>query len=406
MLPASSCGYAREASESCPSTIKIRVWNQRLRSPSLIRPRIAFPHLRSRSREHKLRGARLRVLFFLVSIGTRALRAVCRRKAELVMENLALRQQVTALKKERPRPPLDDVDRAFWVALRASWPGWAGRLVIVNADTVARWHRERFRRYWANISKRRYPGRPRVDAEIRELIRKMAKDGWGAPRIHAELMKLGFAVSEMTVSRYMPRRPVEPDQVKRWMAFLRNHRHDIAAMDLFTVPTASLRLLFGFFVIEHGRRHIVHFNATFNPIAAWVMQQLRNAFPYGSAPRYLIFDRDSIFSPAVVEFVRALGIDPVRTSFRSPWQNGTTERWIGNCRREILKHVVVFGERHLVRRVRLYISYYHEDRCHLSLDKDTPNERAVTRRPSPGAKVVAHPRVGGLHHRYEWREAA
>ena len=263
MLPASSCGYAREASESCPSTIKIRVWNQRLRSPSLIRPRIAFPHLRSRSREHKLRGARLRVLFFLVSIGTRALRAVCRRKAELVMENLALRQQVTALKKERPRPPLDDVDRAFWVALRASWPGWAGRLVIVNADTVARWHRERFRRYWANISKRRYPGRPRVDAEIRELIRKMAKDSWGAPRIHAELMKLGFAVSEMTVSRYMPRRPVEPDQVKRWMAFLRNHRHDIAAMDLFTVPTASLRLLFGFFLIEHGRRHIVHFNATF-----------------------------------------------------------------------------------------------------------------------------------------------
>ena len=323
----------------------------------------------------------LRVLFFLVSIGTRAIRAVWRRKAELVMENLALRQQVTAHKKERPRPPLDDVDRAFWVALRASWSGWAGLLVIVNADTVARWHRERFRRYRAKISKRRYPGRPRVDAEIRELIRKMAKDGWGAPRIHAELMKLRFAVSEMTVSRYMLRRPLEPDQVKRWLAFLRNHRHDIAAMDLFTVPTASLRLLFGFFVIEHGRRHIVHFNATFTPTAAWVMQQLRNAFPYGSAPRYLIFDRDSIFSPAVVEFVRALGIDPVRTSFRSPWQ--TAERWIGNCRREILEHVVVFGERHLVRLVRLYISYYHEDRCHLGLGKDTPTRDRSRRHRHP-----------------------
>ncbi len=180
----------------------------------------------------------LRVLIFLVSLGAGVIRAVCRRRADLVMENLALRQQVTTLKKERPRPALDDVDRAFWVALRASWPTWASRLVIVNADTVARWHRERFRRYWAKISRRRYPGRPRIEAEIRELMRTMAQDGWGAPRIHAELMKLGFAVSEMTVSRYLPRRPAEPDQVKRWVAFLRNHRNDIAAMDLFTVPTA------------------------------------------------------------------------------------------------------------------------------------------------------------------------
>ena len=123
----------------------------------------------------------LRVLIFLVSLGAGVIRAVCRRRADLVMENLALRQQVTALKQERPRPALDDVDRAFWVALRASWPTWASRLVIVNADTVARWHRERFRRYWAKISRRRYPGRPRIEAEIRELIRTMAQDGWGAP---------------------------------------------------------------------------------------------------------------------------------------------------------------------------------------------------------------------------------
>ncbi len=208
------------------------------------------------------------------------------------------------------------------------------------------------------------------------------------------------------MSRYLPRRPAEPDQVKRWMAFLRNHKDDIAAMDLFTVPTASLQLLYGFFVIEHGRRHIVHFNATFNPTAAWVMQQLREAFPYDTTLRYLILDRDAIFSPAVVECVRALGIEPIRTSFRSQWQNGTAERWIGNCRRELLQHVVIFGERHLVRLARLYINYYHEDRGHLGLDKDTPDKRPVIPRPSPTAKVVALPRVGGLHHRYEWREAA
>ncbi len=234
----------------------------------------------------------------------------------------------------------------------------------------------------------------------------MAQDGWGAPRIHAELTKLGFLVSEMTVSRYLPRRPAEPDQVKRWIAFLRNHKDDIAAMDLFTVPTASLRLLYGFFVIEHGRRHILHFNATVHPTAAWVIQQLREAFPYDTAPRYLIFDRDATFSTAVVDFIKAMGTKPHRTSYRSPWQNGTAERWIGSCRRELLEHVVVLGERHLVRLVRAYISYYHEDRCHLGLNKDTPNVRAVTQRPSPTAKVVALPRVGGLHHRYEWREAA
>ena len=151
----------------------------------------------------------------------------------------------------------------------------------------------------------------------------------GAPRIHAELTKLRFIISDKTVSRYMPRLPAEPDQVKRWVAFLRNHKDDIAAMDLFAVLTASLRLLYGFFVIEHGRRHIVHFNAPFHPTAAWVIQQLREAFPYDTAPRYLVFDRDSIFSPAVVEFIKAMGTKPVRISFRSPWQNGTAERWIG-----------------------------------------------------------------------------
>ena len=140
----------------------------------------------------------LNVVVFLVSLGVRAIRAMCRRRADLVLENVALRQQVTALKKERPRPPLDDTERAFWVALRGSWPVWASRLLIVHADTVARWHRDRFRRYWANISQRRHPGRPRIDAEIRRLVRTMAQDGWGAPRIHAELTKLGFIISEIT----------------------------------------------------------------------------------------------------------------------------------------------------------------------------------------------------------------
>ncbi len=349
----------------------------------------------------------VRLLFFIIALGVRAIRAMGRSRGDLVTENLALRQQIAALKRERPRPPLDDTDRAFWVALRAAWPRWANHLVIVQADTVAKWHHERFRRHWARISQQQgRPGRPRVDIEIRRLIKQMALDGWGAPRIHGELLKLGFLVSEATVSRYMPRRPVEPDQLKRWIAFLRNHKDAIAAMDFFTVPTASLRLLYAFFVIDHGRRHILHFNATYHPTAAWVIQQLREAFPYDTAPKYLILDRDSIFSADVMRFIKAMGTTPRRISYRSPWQNPVAERWIGNCRRELLEHVVVLGHRHLVRLARSYIHYCHEDRYHLGLAKDAPNARPVTPPPSSTAKVVALPRVGGLQRRYEWREAA
>jgi hypothetical protein len=348
----------------------------------------------------------LRLLVFLISIGAHAMRALFLSRADLLTENLALRQQVAALKRQRPRPALDDVDRAFWVALRASWPDWASRLIIVDPDTVTKWNRERFRRHWAVISRHRRPGRPRVDQEVRDLIRLMARDGWGAPRIHGELVKLGFEVSESTVSRYMPRRPVEPDRLRRWIAFLRNHKDGIAAMDFFTVPTASLRLLYVLFVIEHGRRRVVHFNVTSHPTSAWVVQQLRESFPFDAAPKYLIFDRDTIFTAAVVRFVKAMGTEPARTAYRRPWQIPFAERWIGSCRRELLDHVVVLGDRHLKRLIRSYLIYYHENRCHLGLSKDAPVARVVTPQPSATAKVVTLPRVGGNHHRYEWREAA
>ncbi len=349
----------------------------------------------------------LRPIVFLVTVLVRLVRALCIPRAELVLENLALRQQVTALKQRRPRPTLDDVDRAFWVALRAAWDRWADILVVVKPDTVVRWHRERFKRHWAKLSRHRHPGRPRIAREIRQLVRAMALDNrWGAPRIHGELLKLGIVVSEATVSRYMPRRQAEPDKVQTWLTFLRNHREAIAAMDFFTVPTVQLRVLYGFVVLDHGRRRILHVAATFNPTAAWTIQQLREAFPYDTAPRYLLFDRDSIFSRAVVKFVEAMGTKPVRTAYRSPWQNPFVERWIGSCRRELLDHVVALNEGHLLRLVREYVAYYHHDRTHLGLEKDAPITRSVTARPSSRAQVIALPRVGGLRRRYVWRQAA
>ena len=346
-------------------------------------------------------------LLFVLKLLVQTIRALAQSRAALVLENLALQQQVAALTRERPQPVLDDCDRGFWVALRLVWAGWVSRLVIVKPATVVQWHRRRFNRHWAKISQMKPRGRPRITHDLRKLIVKMAtSNGWGAPRIHGELLKLGFTISEASVSRYMPKRQVTPDQLKRWLTFLRNHRDGIAAMDFFTVPTAGLRVLYCWFVIEHGRRTVVHFNATYKPTSAWVIQQLRAAFPFDTAPRHLIFDRDAIFGKDVVRFVRTMGTKPCRTAFRCPWQNPVAERWIGGARRDLFDHVVVLNAEHAVRLGRRYVEYHRRDRTHLGLDKDTPSGRAVTPRPSPETTVVELPRLGGLHHRYEWREAA
>ena len=325
------------------------------------------------------------------------------------MENVALRQQLATFRQKTPRPRLTGADRAFWVMLRSVWSKWSNALVIVSPGTVMRWHRKGFRLYWDALSRKgRRPGRPRKDLEIRDLIRRIAAENptWGAPKVHAELLKLGFEVAERTVSRYLPRRSPNPDKIKQWMTFLQNHRHAIAAMDLFTIPLATFRVPYALVIIHHGRRVLLHVHVSFNPTAQWVVHQLREAFPFDTTPKYLIFDRDSIFSAYVVATVKSFGIKPVRTSYRSPWQNGVIERWIGSCRRELLDHVIIFNERHALKLLREYVAYYNTDRCHYALAKDAPHPRPVQRRTSDAAHVVALPRVGGLHHRYEWRDAA
>jgi transposase InsO family protein len=266
-----------------------------------------------------------------------------------------------------------------------------------------------FRIYWkflSNHSKKR--GREKIDKETRNLILQMSKENptWRAPRIHGELLKLGFKVSERTVSRYLPKREPDLDKIKKWMAFLNNHRKGIAAMDFFIIPTLFFKRLYCFFIIHHDKRKILHFNVTFHPTADWVIQQLRNAFLKNSIPRYMIFDRDSIFSSLVKETIKGMGIEPVRTSYRSPWQNGVAERWIGSCRRELLDHVIILNRTHLYRLLQEYVQYYNEDRTHYSLDKDPPSGRPVLNRNSDDDKVIALPRVGGLHHKYVWKKSA
>ena len=280
------------------------------------------------------------------------------------------------LKRRRPRPILNRLDRFFWTSLRRCWPRWAEVLVIVKPKTVVGWHRSGFRLYWRWRSRPR-GGRPKITQEIRELIRRLAQDNsdWGAPKIHGELLKLGFHISERTVARYLRRVGRRGDPGKQWRAFLQNHREVIVAFDFFTVPTVTFQLLYCFFVIEHGRRKILHFNVTRHPTADWVIQQLRATFPQAAPYRYMILDRDSKFDDEVLMFLRATGLEPKRTSTRSPWQNGTAERWIGSCRREMLDQVIVLNGRHLRRLMGEYVSYHHHDRVHDLLGKDTPQQR-------------------------------
>ena len=331
-----------------------------------------------------------------------------RSRCNLGLEIVALRQQLGVLNRKHPRPRLRIADRLFWVLLYRLWPGWKNALIIVKPETIVAWHRAGFRLFWRFRSRSKNCGRPKITAEIRSAIKQMMEENatWGAPRIHGELLKLGFDVSERTVSRYLRRLSPSDQARKLWATFLRNHREVIAAMDFFTVPTITFGILYCFFVIEHGRRKILHFNVTEHPTSTWIMQQLREAFPEPCPYRYALLDSDSKFSKDVIDLLISSGIKPKRIGYRCPWQNGVSERWVGSCRREILDHVIILDETHLRRLIRDYITYYHEDRIHDSLDKDSPATRAVSNKPDSSANIISFPRVGGLHHRYDWRQAA
>jgi len=295
-----------------------------------------------------------------VKIILQSLISSTRSRLDLAFENLLLRQQLAAMKHRQPRPKLSKADRMFWVLFSKIWPNWRDALHIVTPETAVRWHRQGFRYYWTWKSRR--SGRPKVDREIRDLIRDMCRANplWGAPRIHGELLKLGLDVSEATVSKYMIRDRRPPSQT--WRTFLENHAKDLVAIDFFAVPTATFRVLFVLVILSHDRRRILHFNATEHPTAAWTARQLFEALGMDEAPSFLLRDRDAIYGDTIV-----------------------------------------LGERHLRRIIRNYVSYYNNVRTHLSLVKDAPDRRPV-QAPKLG-KIVSRRYCGGLHHEY-FRTAA
>ncbi len=287
------------------------------------------------------------------------LRSLLRTQTELAAENLALRQQLAILEHNSKRPRLRKPDRIFWAWLSRLWPNWRSALLIVQPETVVRWHQQGFKLYWRWKSRSRKPGRPKIDAEIRKLIRRMSLENpfWGTPRIQSELRLLGYEASKATVDKYKIRHRKPPSQT--WRTFLDNHVRDIVAVDFFTVPTATFRMLFCFIVLRHHRRMVVHFNATAHPTAEWTAQQVVEAFPKDHAPRFLIRDRDSVYGAFFRRRVKHMGIEEVVIAYRSPWQNPFVERLIGSMRRECLNHVIVHNERHLLRMLRVYFDYYH-----------------------------------------------
>jgi transposase InsO family protein len=331
------------------------------------------------------------LLCFVVAVLASPIKAI-----RLAAENAALRHQLVVLRRQlKGRARLTNDDRWFFVQLYRWFPSILPALMIIRPKTLLRWHRAGFRRYWRWQSRRR-GGRPPIEAELRALIRQMSTENllWGAPRIHGELLKLGFSVAQSTVAKYMVKRRGPPSQ--GWRTFLRNHAPDIAAMDLFVVPTIGFKLLYGFVIVRIDRRELIWINVTTNPTAEWIARQITEAFPWDGAPGYMIRDRDRIYGAVVTRRLRAMGIRDKPIAPASPWQNGFAERLIGSIRRECLDHVIVLGEAHLRRIMKSYARYYNGFRTHRSLNKDTPNSRPVQR----FGPISSYAILAGLHHHY------
>ena len=321
--------------------------------------------------------------------------ALFKSKSRLEVENAALRHQVVVLQRKLRGRVESNGDRLFFVLLYRWLPSVLRAIVIVRPETVLRWHRAGFRRYWRWKSQRQ-GGRPPISAELRALIRRMSLENvlWGAPRIQGELLKLGFSVAQSTVARYMVK--TDDPSGQGWSTFLRNHAPQIAAMDLFVVPTIGFVQLYALVIVRLARRELVWIEVTRHPTAEWIAQQVTEAFPWNEAPRYLVRDQDGIYGAIVRRRLHAMGIRDRPIAPGSPWQNGYAERLIGTIRRECVDHLIAFSEAHLRRILREYAAYYNVARTHRALDLDAPVHRAIQ---STGT-ITSRPVLGGLHHQY------
>jgi transposase InsO family protein len=325
------------------------------------------------------------------------LRLIFRSKQDIVLENLALRQQLAVQQRSIKRPKIINTDRIFWVWLSRIWNDWRSSLIIVKPPTVIGWHKKGFKLYWKRKSRR--VGRPNIDWELIKLIRRMQKENptWTAQRIQGELVKLGLDVSDNTVAKYMLKSKSDDGKRQRWLTFLRNHAKHIVGIDFLVARTIFFKSIHVFVAISHDRRKILHFALTANPHSQWAIQQLRETFVFDQTTKYVIRDNDKIFSEDFKLHIRNFGLEDTPTAPRSPWQNPICERLIGTLRRECLDHMIILNEKHLHSVLNEYINnYYNVSRTHMSLEKDSPVHRPV----QANGKIVSKPILGGLHHVY------
>ncbi len=322
-------------------------------------------------------------------------------RTQLHLEVLFLRKQLEIVARSSAKIKIRPADKFFMGFLTDLYESWREALLIVQPETVIRWHRQSFHLYWRWKSRTEL-GRPTIPQAQIDLIRQMAGQNplWGAPRIHGEMLKLGFEISQSTVLRYMPRKAPGTGK-QQWKTFLKNHSAQIFSADFFVVPTITFRLLYVLIFLSQDKRRIVLFNVSAHPTAQWSTQQLRNVFSDEAPPRFLLRDRDAKFGEMFTETVAALGIDPLLTAYKSPWQNGYVERLVGSIRRECLDHLIVLNEEHLRGILQEYVRYYNTQRTHLGIGKDSPEPREIQH----SGKIDQVGVVGGLHH-YYFRRAA
>jgi transposase InsO family protein len=326
------------------------------------------------------------------------LRLIFRSKHDIVLENLALRQQLTVQQRSIKRPKIKNPDRIFWIWLSRFWDNWRSSLIVVKPPTVIGWQKSGFKSYWKRKS--RSVGRPTIDWELIKLIRKLQKENstWSAQRLQGELKKLGYEVCDNTVAKYMFKsKDVDHSKRQRWLTFLKNHAKHIVGIDFVVVRTVFFNAIYVFISISHDRRKILHFAVTASPHSQWAIQQLRETFAFNQVTKYVIRDNDKIFSDDFKQHIRTFGLEDTPTAPRSPWQNPIAERVIGTLRRECLDHMIILNEKHLHNVLNEYIhEYYNVSRTHMSLEKDSPVPRPV----QVNGRIVSKPILGGLHHVY------
>jgi putative transposase len=326
-----------------------------------------------------------------------------RSRPDLILENALLRQQLIVLERQVKRPKLTWRDRGLMVLLSSWVKAWREALLIVQPDTVTRWHRDIYRLVWRLKSKvKSCIGRPPISAETVRWIRRLARENrlWGAERIRGELLKLGMRAARSTVQKYLQNLRSVTSGGQTWATFLRNHASEIWACDFLQTYDALFRTLFVFVIVELGSRRVVHFNVTRQPTDAWVAQQLREATPFGDRPSYLIHDNDGKFGSRVAAVADGSDIEILLTPVEAPRANAICERFIGSVRRECLDHFLILNERHLHRVMKEYMAYFNYARPHQGRGQQIPCAGASPDDTASGGTIISQPVLGGLHHDY------